>query len=186
MVAARGHPAESGASSCAFLGKQETAFDGRFRNAVAAVAATKARCPAVIRWLENYPCFDRLECGEALCDSATLDASITKWLVAGVDALRAPDSPQSASSRPRIGCCWLRRGRRALYPRPSPCGMRGDTTPFTRQRLPIAEIRSGGASHARAASRMVPVGSAPCLWMAATRACLSIRARSAPTTGRRP
>jgi hypothetical protein len=86
MVAARSFPKEAGQAACALITTGERGR--RERVALAAVAATKARCPAVLRHLEAAVCPREDDCPDAGCDSTRIYAALERWLTAGPAALQ--------------------------------------------------------------------------------------------------
>jgi hypothetical protein len=92
IVAARGFPKEAGQAACALISTDERSR--RVDTALAVVAATKTRCPPVLRHLQPAVCPRANECSDASCDSAQVYEALQRWLYDGVAAFQNRVAPQ--------------------------------------------------------------------------------------------
>ena len=92
IAAARGLPKEAGQAACAIIGTDERSR--RVDIALAVVAATKTRCPPVLRHLQTAVCPRADECSDASCDSTRVYEALQRWLYDGVAAYQYRSAPQ--------------------------------------------------------------------------------------------
>ena len=86
IAATRGFPKEAGYAACALVTTDERGR--REEVALAVVAATQTRCPAVLRHLQSAVCPREDECSDPSCDSSRIYAALQRWLGEGAAALR--------------------------------------------------------------------------------------------------
>jgi hypothetical protein len=92
IAAARGFPKEAGQAACALIGTDERSRRGD--TALAVVAATKTRCPPVLRHLQTAVCPRMDECSDASCDSTRVYEALQRWLYDGAAAYQNRTAPQ--------------------------------------------------------------------------------------------
>lgn len=115
IAAARGLPKEAGDAACALVGIYEGSR--RTNTALAIVAATKTRCPAVLRQLQTAPCPRKDECSDPSCDSAATYEALRRWLYDGAAAYQDPFASRE-DYQPEAGTAILLAAARHFGPLP--------------------------------------------------------------------